>query len=297
MIKSMTGFGAATGEIMGFRARLEIKTLNNRYREFVLRLPHFLGSQEDSIKKLINKSISRGRVELWLQLDLNSARETPEINMSLNLAKKLKDVLINLSNELNLQGPVTLDNLLRLERLFFNSDTHHPLEDADPNALWGDLRLMCEQAITQLMNMRLAEGAQLQADIEKRLDDLGITHKELKNIAVNQPTIMTKRYQARLEELAENIVDPTRLAQEAAILAEKIDITEEITRFKSHLKNFQAILELNEPVGRRLEFLLQELLRETNTMGSKSQSLQITELVLAFKSDLEKIREQVLNVE
>ncbi|MDR2200036.1 MAG: YicC family protein [Deltaproteobacteria bacterium] len=297
MIKSMTGFGSAAGEIKGYRARLEIKTLNNRYREFIVRVPHFLGAQEEPLKKLINRKISRGRVELWLHLDLASGREGPEINFSLTLAKRLKEILENLQSELGLSGGITLENLLRLERLFFNSEPPHVLEDADPRSLWEDLKVLAEEALEQLWNMRGNEGSLLQDDIFLHLDNMSRSLKELKAAATGQPAAVTKRYQARLEELAETIVDPSRLAQEAAILAEKLDITEEITRFASHMKNFRALLELSEPVGRRMEFLLQELLREANTMGSKSQSLQITELVLSLKSELEKIREQVLNVE
>ncbi|MDR2338973.1 MAG: YicC family protein [Deltaproteobacteria bacterium] len=297
MIKSMTGFGAAAGEIMGQRARLEIKTLNNRYREFVVRMPHFLGSMEESLKKLINAGVSRGRVELWLQVDLQAGQDGMDLAPNLPAARKLRDALENVRSDLGLPGPITMGHLLRLERVFLSPDGPNPLEDKDPDKLWEDLKALAEKAVAQLISMRVSEGALLQADIERRLDDLEITHKELKAIAQNQPMAITKRYQARLEELAETVLDPARLAQEAAILAEKLDITEEITRFASHVKNFRQILCQEGPVGRRLEFLLQELLREANTMGSKSQSLPITELVLSFKSELEKIREQVLNVE
>jgi uncharacterized protein (TIGR00255 family) len=145
--------------------------------------------------------------------------------------------------------------------------------------------------------MRENEGAALKKDLSGRLDALEEGLKEIRLLAQNVPAIATKRYQARIEELAETVIDPGRLAQEAAILGEKMDITEEITRFGSHLKSFRALLGESAPVGRRMEFLLQELLREANTMGSKSQALAITEVVLSFKSELEKIREQVLNIE
>jgi uncharacterized protein (TIGR00255 family) len=297
MTNSMTGFGCATGEISGVRARLEIKTLNNRYREFVLRTPHFLGSHEEPLKKLINQRISRGRVELWLQLDLSGAQDAPELSLNLGRARHIKGLLEDLSEGLGLEGGVTLTHMLRLDQHYLSSEGPNALEGADPERIWSDLKNLAGQALSQLVGMRENAGAILKADISRRLDSMLQTHRDLKAIAANQPAVVTKRYQARLEELAETIMDPVRIAQEAAILAEKLDITEEITRFASHLKNFQAILDEPGPVGRRLEFLLQELLREANTMGSKSQSLPITELVLSFKSELEKIREQVLNVE
>jgi uncharacterized protein (TIGR00255 family) len=295
MIKSMTGFGCATGEVLGLRSRIEIKTLNNRYREFVIRLPHYLGAQEEPLKKLINAKVGRGRVDLWLQVDTHAA--APQAALDLSAARVVLGSLRALASELGLPGEVGLDQLLRLERLFSGQDGPNPLEGADPGAAWADLSDLAAAALDQLVAMRSAEGQALQADIETRLDALAQGHRDLKAIAASQPTALTKRYQARIEELAEAIVDPARLAQEAAILAERFDITEEITRFASHIKNFRSLLAMGEPVGRRLEFLLQELVREANTMGSKSQALQITEIVLAFKSELEKIREQVLNVE
>jgi uncharacterized protein (TIGR00255 family) len=296
-INSMTGFGSAFGDILGFRSRLEIKTLNNRYREFVMRVPHFLGAAEEPLKKLIMKTVSRGRVELWLQVDLSRAGAPPEPSVNMAAAGRLWAQLRELAEGLGLPGEVTLADLLALERHIVSDEAPRGLEDAEPGAVWGDLRPLAERALGQLAVMRAQEGAELQGDIEGRLDSMQATLKELKNTAASQPQIMTKRYQARLEELAESMLDPVRLAQEAAVLAERLDITEEITRFHSHIKNFRSLLALQEPVGRRLEFLLQELLREANTMGSKSQSLPITELVLSFKSELEKIREQVLNVE
>ncbi|MDR2612492.1 MAG: YicC family protein [Deltaproteobacteria bacterium] len=293
MIKSMTGFGTASGEILGYRARIEIKTLNNRYREYLLRSPHFLGELEERLKKLIGEQIHRGRIEVWLQLDPALAQPT---RVNAELARILKEDLERLAESLGLAEKVTLGHLLHLDRLFVSQETVS-LDGFDASAAWRDLRLIASEALDQLVKMRTAEGEGLHKDIWDRLGMLSADLAELKIHAANAPLAVTKRYQSRLAELADTILDPTRLAQEAAILGEKMDITEEITRFGTHIQSFRTLLDAGEPVGRRIEFLLQELVREANTMGSKSQSLPISDTVLRFKSELEKIREQVLNIE
>ena len=295
MIRSMTGFGAAISEIMGYRARLEIKTLNNRHREYLFRSPHFFGRLEEPLKKIINRRISRGRIEVVIQMESARGQGSPEAMVNMNSARLLFDGLTRLAEELGLEK-VTLSHLLEAAKHFIGAEGP-ALDLLDPDVLKKDMEALTEKALDQLIGMREAEGKNLGADIGLRLESLKASLGSLKTIAANVPLIVTKRYQARLEELAETLIDPDRLAQEAAILAEKLDITEEITRFAAHLKSFWALLDADEPVGRRMEFLLQELVREANTMGSKSQSLSITEIVLAFKSELEKIREQVLNIE
>ncbi|MDR3153597.1 MAG: YicC family protein [Deltaproteobacteria bacterium] len=293
MIRSMTGFGAAAGEILGFRARLEIKTLNNRYREYLFRTPHFMGALEEPLKKLIGEHVRRGRIEVWLQLDPPRAQAA---QISLEAAKAALDELTRLASSLGLAEKVTLSHILRLDRLFVIQEAA-TLDVRDASAAWKDLRLIASEAMDQLIKMRSAEGESLHKDIWGRLGIISADLAELRTVAANVPAAATRRYQARLEELAESVIDPQRLAQEAAILAEKMDITEEITRFGTHIQSFRQLLGESDPVGRRIEFLLQELVREANTMGSKSQSLQITETVLRFKAELEKIREQVLNIE
>ncbi|MDR1042233.1 MAG: YicC family protein [Deltaproteobacteria bacterium] len=293
MIKSMTGFGAAVGEILGCRARFEIKTLNNRYREYLFRTPHFMGALEEPLKKLIGAQVHRGRIEVWLHLDPAKGQS---VQVNLEAARDLLSDLRRLSSELGIPDEVGLGHLLRLDRLFVSQEASS-LDGCDPSAVWEDLRLLASEALDQLVKMRMTEGESLHKDIWGRLGALTADLNELRTAAATLPLAVTKRYQARLEELAETIIDPNRLAQEAAILGEKMDITEEITRFGTHIQSFRTLMGSGEPVGRRIEFLLQELVREANTMGSKSQSLPITDTVLRFKSELEKIREQVLNIE
>jgi uncharacterized protein (TIGR00255 family) len=294
MIRSMTGFGAASGEILGSRARLEIKTLNNRYREFLIRTPHSVGALEEPLKKLIGSEISRGRVEVWLQVE--PARGTAA-QVNIEAARHLRAELERLRSELGLPGELRLSHLLRLDRLFVTQEPIGGLDAFNPAAAWDDLRRLASEALDQLVKMRSTEGESLHKDIWGRLGALEAGLNEIRSVAAGLPQAATKRYQARLEELAGTLADPARLAQEAAVLAEKMDVTEEITRFGIHIQGFKTLMVSGEPVGRRLEFLLQELVREANTIGSKSQLLPMTDSVLGFKSELEKIREQVLNIE
>jgi uncharacterized protein (TIGR00255 family) len=298
MIKSMTGFGSAAGEIPGYNCRLEIKTLNNRFKEFVVRSPHLFSQWEESIKKLISSRVHRGRVEVWVQLE-EIEDKSAGLVLNLEVAQEAYDLMVKLKDQLGLEDEVGLEHLLRFgaitsEKTSGCIDKKNPVNDALVEALLA----LTSQALDQLVSMRENEGSVLADDLSGRLDILNDWLSELKRMASSAPTAATKRYQARLEELAESLLDPVRLAQEAAILAEKMDITEEMTRFGSHIASFKNLLnQTEEPVGRRLEFLLQEMGREVNTMGTKSQSKTITDLVLNFKSELEKIREQVLNIE
>jgi uncharacterized protein (TIGR00255 family) len=294
-MKSMTGFGSASGEVQGLVCRLEIKTLNNRFKEFVVRSPHLPFQIEEPVKKLISSHVHRGRVELWIQVE--AAHGASGLSLDLESARAVHALLVRLQRELGLGGPITLDHVLGQNVLTAGRSGPEPAL-AYSDELRDGLVSLARRACAQLMAMRSAEGEVLSRDLLARLDTLDQWLEELRRLAANAPLAATKRYQARLEELAESMIDPARLAQEAAIMAERMDITEEITRFGSHVQGFKALIrEGGGPVGRRLEFMLQEMVREANTMGSKCQSKPIADMVLNFKSELEKMREQVLNVE
>jgi uncharacterized protein (TIGR00255 family) len=295
MIKSMTGFGSAAGEVVNYSCRLEIKTLNNRFKEFVVRSPHLLFLLEEPIKKLISSQVHRGRVELWVQMEAEFADTGYALN--LESTREIGRLLNQIRDELGLDSPITIEDVLKFN-VIVPSKSLAESGPTDSELVRDGVLALVGQALEQLVAMRISEGLVLAQDLEARLEILVQWTEELKKLAVNAPLAAAKRYQLRLEELAETLIDPARLAQEAAISAEKMDITEEITRFGSHIQSFGHILtQADQPVGRRLEFLLQEMVREVNTMGAKCQSKPIADLVLNFKSELEKMREQVLNIE
>jgi uncharacterized protein (TIGR00255 family) len=295
MIRSMTGFGSSAGEICGLNCRLEIKTLNNRFKEFVFRSPHLLCQLEESLKKRINNRVHRGRVEVWLTVE-EGVKSLSRLSLSLETAREAHRHLLAIKDELGLDDPITLGHLLHFAVIVPDKAAGHlPL---DNDLLLEGLLALSDKALDQLVAMRESEGEQLRLDLLARLEAMSESLDDIKKLSVSLPLAATKRYQARLEELAETILDPNRLSQEAAILAEKVDITEELIRFGSHIQGLRNLLQnSDEPVGRRIEFLLQEMGREINTIGSKSQAKTVIDLVLSLKSELEKIREQSMNIE
>ncbi|MDR2300696.1 MAG: YicC family protein [Deltaproteobacteria bacterium] len=295
MIMSMTGFGSATGDVCGYHCRIEIKTLNNRFKEFVFRSPHILCQLEESLKKQINSQVHRGRIELWITVE-EGPQTSSTLNLNLELAKAVHAHLVTVKDELGIDEPITLEHILKHNVI--TVDKTSELVEADNEAFLEGVLDLNEKAIGQLLKMRETEGRRLTKDLLDRLANISVWLDELAKLAETVPLAATKRYQARMEELAETILDPNRLYQEAVIMAEKMDITEEITRFGSHILGLKSLLDnSDEPVGRRLEFLLQEIGREINTIGSKSQSKNIIDLVVNVKSELEKIREQCMNIE
>lgn len=291
MIRSMTGFGSSSGEFAGRTLTVEVKSVNNRFREVVTRIPKVCAPLEESIKKLVTARVERGRVDLWVQLDDRELKKR-SIKVDFEFAEEVRALLSQLRDRLYLEGPITLDQILSLGVLGQEEDTP-ALEE-----LWAALTPLVEEAVGGLVTMREAEGHNLAGDLEGRLQRLGVCNRKVEELASSAPDVLLEKLQNRLSELGAGVkVDQTRLAQEVALLADRADITEEVVRFNSHLSRFAEILARDGAAGRRLDFLLQEMGREVNTMGSKAQDLEVTGLVLDMKAELEKLREQVQNIE
>jgi len=292
MIRSMTGFGSAAGLWAGRTVTVEVKSVNSRFREVAARLPKICAPLEEAVKKQVVARLERGRVDLWVQLDDREARP-PAVRVDYELARTLAERLNELKERLNLAGPATLGHLLTLGVVGREEDPAPDLEE-----LKSVLEPLVGTAVEALVAMREAEGRNLGRDLARRLDILAGLNRRVGEAAAGAPEALLARLKNRLAELAAGLViDPARLAQEAALLADRADITEEVVRLDSHLAGFRRLLDSPEPVGRRLDFLLQEMGREVNTMGSKAQDLDVTALVLDMKAELEKMREQVQNIE
>jgi uncharacterized protein (TIGR00255 family) len=290
----MTGYGVANGEWRGQTVTVEIRALNSRFREFISRLPHPLVALEDSLKKLLSTEIFRGRIEIRAQLEPAQTALTG-FKFDKTRAEAALALLTTLVEETGVSGPITLDHLLAVGAL---SEAGSPSQTLDLTEDFGPFFLSLGQAaLDQVISFREREGAGLRRELETILAWMEQELKQIREIAGEANKIIFQKTQARLQELTEKLLDPDRLTQEAAILADRLDITEEIARFGEHLVAFGQLLGEPGPIGRRLEFLLQELGREANTMGSKSQWRPLTEEVLALKADLEKAREQVQNIE
>lgn len=293
MIRSMTGYGRGQRQLDGWDITVEIKSVNHRYFEFSCRAPRSCGYMEDKLKNLAQSRISRGKVDLYLQLANTGTRDDSVVRVNLGLAKSYVAALQALSDATGLPNGIDLAALSRYPDVLTPERA-----ELDEDALWQAVSRVANEALDRFVQMREAEGARLRTDILQRLD----TVERLTGTVQAQSPQTVEAYRARLYQklgvlLADRSIDDARVLTEAAIFADRVAVDEETVRLKSHLAQFRDILTQPDPVGRKLDFLTQELNREANTIGSKAQDAEIAAVVIALKSELEKIREQIQNVE
>jgi uncharacterized protein (TIGR00255 family) len=292
MIKSMTGYGKGEVATESGRMSVEIRSVNHRYGEISVKLPRGLLAFENDVKKCVAERLKRGKIEIYVQREgALDAASRPTVNLP--LAKAYFEALKELKGALGVFEPVSLQLVAAQRDVISTGEV-----EAASETLQADLLSAVEQAVDALEEMRQREGGALLADLQSRRENLGAL---VGRIAERAPATVVEGA-ARLKErvaqlLADTTLDEGRLVQEIAIMADRSDITEELVRFDSHLRQFDSALQLAEPVGRKLDFLLQELNREVNTIGSKGGDMEITAMVVELKAELEKIREQVQNIE
>ena len=292
-MKSMTGFGRATVTGEDFKVSVEVKTVNNRYLDIHLRLSQELSSLETPIRKLISGRLSRGRVDVNLNFE-RSATTTYEINRP--LVAGYINVLRDIQKEFNLSGDVDINTLARLPGALTTAR-----DDLAEESTAGIVRAVAE-ALGDLETMRESEGATLTQEMRERVAKIEAEVPVIENAAEGLADAYRQRLQKRVGELVARggssvEIDAGRLAQEVAYLADRSDISEELVRLRSHLEQFRTAIDSEGEVGKRLDFLLQELNREANTVLSKSTEVSIKDAGLAIKAEVEKLREQVQNVE
>lgn len=292
MIRSMTGFGRAEKIISGRDIIVEIRSVNHRYYEFSARVPRSCGYLEEKLKSYINGKISRGKVEVGVTITAVEGREALiEVNRS--VAKGYVDALRGANEELGLTDDLTLSQLIRLPDIFTVTKTAD-----DEEEIWNGVREVAEEAVAQFVKMRETEGAKMREDVLGRLSEIDRMVSEVEVLSPAAAENYRNKLYARIcEVLADKNVDEARIVTEAAIFADKTAVAEETVRLKSHIRQLSDMLELDEPVGRKLDFLIQEFNREANTIGSKAQEIAITKIVVDLKSEIEKIREQIQNIE
>jgi uncharacterized protein (TIGR00255 family) len=292
MIKSMTGYGRGEWQANGKKVEVEVKSFNHRYCDISLRLPRRLSPLETQARNLIRQRISRGRIEAFVKVD-ESSQDEQKLELDLNLAKDYHLALKTLQESLGIPGELRLEVLAGFKDIFTRKEV-----EADPEKDWSSLQAALEGALGSLEAMRRDEGRKLTEDFLGRLEAIEKMIQEVEEKAPLALRACRDRLAQRVQELNEGVgVDEGRLAQEVAFLAERSDITEELVRIRSHLNQFRDMLKGTEPAGRKLEFLLQEINREANTIGSKASDAGIAQITVGIKSELEKIREQVQNVE
>lgn len=296
MLRSMTGFGQAVRTISGYRVQIDVKSVNHRYNEVVVRLPHEWIRFEDGLRKLVQQFVKRGRVDLFITAELE-ATTTVQARVNWALAKSYSQAAEQLRERLGLpqNDRLQLRDLITLPDVLTKAEDE--LEASD--SLRQQLESCLQEAMRQLMAMREAEGRSLYKDLSSRIHMVQKLQERIAAEAPNAIVHMHRRLRTRIQELLTEQAqfDEQRFIMEAAVLAERADIEEELTRLRSHCGQFLELLGAEEPVGRKLDFLIQEMNREVNTIGSKCNYTAITNLVVELKSELEKLREQVQNIE
>lgn len=293
MIKSMTGFGRgeSTDGIHNFN--IEIKTVNHRYNDMVLKIPKHLSYLEEKIKRRIKNRISRGRVEVYINLEYIS-QSAMEVKVDIPLAKAYKSGLELILEELNLKDEIKLSHIMSLSEIIKTER-----KELDEDITWDCLKTALDKALEKVIDMREKEGVILKRDMEYQVEKI---KKMVKEIEKRSPLVV-EEYKEKLKERIRELLDDEynldeeRLNNEIAFFADKSDINEEIVRLNSHINQFLQTLENGESIGRKLDFIIQEMNREINTIGSKASDLVIGNYVIDIKSELEKMREQAQNVE
>lgn len=292
MIKSMTGFGRGKAESENYRLSVEIKSVNHRFLELSLRLPKTLSSQEDALKKQLQSVLNRGKVDVFVTLEAIGVKKT-----SVTVDKELAIAYYNALSEL--AATLEVECLTDLQQLAaFNGVLRVEAVADDEEEIAALLLQAATQAGADLLRMRELEGTALAADLLSHLSRVDELAAEIGAQAPLVVIAQRQRLEQRLGELLGSVeIDQSKLANEVAFFADKADISEELTRLASHSDQFRQSLRSEDAIGRKLEFILQEMLREINTIGSKSNALDINRIVIEVKSELEKIREQIQNVE
>ncbi len=292
MIKSMTGYGRFQQTIDGREILVEIKSVNHRYFEFSARVPRAYGYLEEKLKSFIQGRVSRGKVDVGVTI-FNVEGKDAQIEVNQSIVAGYVNALRKANESLKLKDDLSLSNLIRLPDIFNVIKTAE-----DETVIWNDVKTVAEEALNNFISMREIEGLKMMDDIKSRLGYIG----ELVDMVEVRSPMVTEAYRQKLygklcEILSDKKIDEQRILTEAAVFSEKTAVDEETVRLKSHIHQFGTLLEIKEPVGRKLDFLIQEFNRESNTIGSKAQDIEITKIVVELKSEIEKIREQIQNIE
>ena len=297
MIKSMTGFASLTHEDDRATLGVTVRAVNHRFLDIQLRVPQSLGDLEPRVRALLQKRLARGRVELAISLQLRSAG-VPSVELNEDFANALAAAIERARERGLVTGSLTPGDLLRLPQAITVRDRPMETDPALEAQLGSSVEAAVEQALADLDAMRVREGEHLHADLDGRRQLLADMIERLRDAAEDGRVVVEARLHERIAEIsAELPVDQAMLAQEVVRAAARSDITEEVTRFRGHLAHWTALTDSPEPCGRKLDFLLQEMNREINTIGAKADGLRISELIINAKAELEKMREQVQNVE
>ena len=292
MIKSMTGYGRCEEILNGKKISAEIKSVNHRYSDYSVKIPRTMLFLEEKIRKKASEFITRGKIDIYINIETYEGDDR-EVILNEALAKSYIDAAMKLRDTFNLKDDISTMSMCRFTDIFKTER-----KEEDEEKLWADVESVLVKALTAFTDMRKREGERIYQDLKSRVDYM----KETAQIIDENAPRVVSDYRARLydkikETLGDMTVDESRVLTEVAIFADKVAINEETVRLASHFEEYYGILDSDEPAGRRLDFLIQEINREINTIGSKANDLFISKKVVDLKAELEKMREQIQNIE
>ena len=292
MIKSMTGYGRGEKLFDDYKITVEIKSVNNRYLDYNIRMYKQYSFVEDAVRECLSSKISRGKVDVFIQYD-TIEKDDKVITLNESVAEGYLNALKNLGEKYNVKDDISVSTLARFADIF-----NVEKQEQDKEKIINDTKEVLLVAIEDITNNRAREGARLCEFFKNEISEIKNILEIIKNRSEDTVDEYRKRIKERIEEILDGVeVDESRLLTEVAIFADKVNITEEVVRFESHLKEYYNLLESDVPVGRKLDFTIQELNRESNTMGSKCNDFVIGKAVVDLKAEIEKLREQIQNIE
>ena len=293
MIRSMTSFGRSSSEEGEKRVfTVEMKSVNSRYLDINIRMPKTLISLEEEIRKMISNSLNRGKVDVFINLkNYNDGSGIPKVDI--NLAQGYLECLKEIETKLGVKNDVSVMQIARFPEVITVVEEEDKIEE-----VWKELKPLISDSLDMMVSMREVEGNKLKEDILSKVFVIEELVSKVEEFADTIPKAFKMKLEERVKELLGNVdIDESRIAMEVCMLADKATVDEEIIRLRSHINQVRETLSLNDPIGRKLDFIVQEMNRETNTIGSKSSDIQMTNIVIDIKNILEKIREQVQNIE
>ncbi len=297
MVKSMTGYGSAAGTSGKLDITIELRSVNNRFLDLNIRIPRVYTAVEDGMRAMVQRYISRGKVDVFVTID-NSKADDVKISVNWPLARAYREALTELEKEFDMGGSAISDDTTTNALARFPDVLKIEKAEIDTDQLEKDICAILEEALKNYEDMRLREGQKLYNDISSRAEAI----LELTDRAEQRSEVSVAEYQSRLyaklrETLADKNIDENRVLLEAAIFADRVAVNEEVVRLRSHVSQLRHMLDSGEPVGRKLDFIVQEMNREANTIGSKGNDVEMARIVIDLKAEIEKIREQIQNIE
>ncbi len=291
-MKSMTGYGRGKLEENNREYEIEIKSVNHKYNDISIKLPRTIGYLEENIKKEIQKNISRGKIDVFVNF-ANYSKDGKNIKINNELAEIYIEELKKLAKNTGITENITVTEISKFPDVLIIQNT-----DEEEKVIWNELNKCLQVAINNFISARITEGEKIKLDLENRINDIQEKTEKIATYSTGLVEEYIVKLEARIKEILKtDIIDQNRLAQEVVIYSDKVSVEEELTRLRSHISQFKELINLDIPTGKKLDFLVQEMNRETNTMGSKSGSLDITNLVVDIKTQIENIREQIQNIE